>query len=144
MKFIFYCCNSPIYNIYNPLLFFLVLCLYISTCLLAADKLIPLFHHIASTFWAFLCGWLLPGHKIAFRIILTPEIFSAFFLHRTQFLIEGHCRFIPVKTAPFHRGITLFPHNPGYSVKKVFSNPLITVFLFDKQILQMNPAFCRK
>ena len=39
----------------NPLLFFLVLCLYISTCLLAADKLIPLFHHIASTFRAFLC-----------------------------------------------------------------------------------------
>ena len=55
MKFIFNCCNSPIYNIYNPLLFFLVLCLYISTCLLAADKLIPLFHHIASTFRAFLC-----------------------------------------------------------------------------------------
>ena len=47
--------TCPIYNIYNPLLFFLVLCLYMSTCLLAADKLIPLFHHIASTFRAFLC-----------------------------------------------------------------------------------------
>ena len=77
MKFIFQLLPpSPIYNIYNPLLFFLVL-FFTYPCLCVRTSLFP-FPPYSFLFRAFLCWWFLPGRNPN-PVILTSVVPTSFF-----------------------------------------------------------------
>ena len=65
------CCPSELLH------FILFPGLPVAATLTGTHQIVPLFYHKASAAGTFFLRWLLPGHEVTFRVILTAVVFPA-------------------------------------------------------------------